>query len=801
MSGRQDTPGYYMPYDSGEDTGTDDEDYDDSSLPESEDPRIRREEDPRYAIIRAAGPSFNTSEQQLKYMENAPGATYDNSTNITTLQNLVYLNPAKTTQTSLFSVKAVNRDRKKFPSPFNFEIKLPRVYKNVTKFQLVQLSFPNNTQSQIVSSSAFLFSLQELLISEGVPPECTSTCISIATGAGTQNNSMGIIEDGRVNSQGEPLFVTLSLPDGVYNNEQLATELTNQANNTPPLNLISFSTFREIFQTTHDVSALFNEPGDIYFSKLTNGQKHKYFTKQTIMNTYYTQQHIDSLLEITDKIAFNAYYYPVLKEFIATNGSRPFLSLGNYTFSQIYDSVMNRFEGLNSDNYFNICSTNVHQLNNFRRQLTFELRNTNKYTWIYDGEKHQYRVLHDSLHTSIQKDIQTNFETLLSHQLTLSNLTHKTLDTMKQKNKINAMILRDLENHLSTKICESFCVSDFNYLGGDNYSTQQSTFLATDLHTDEDFTNMFKFSSIFGNQYGTYHGTKLGFSNFLEFHSTISSYYNQVAYTKSTISSIYKTTFDQHHKYVSEKYRNLLPSHYISNRSYTTLTSVGSRLVGNSKVYYPGMTASNNELTECEAICTAALQKLVISWYSCLPVENVVNSLTYALGLVDLTLNIYSFSETVLSIPRTSNNYFLQINEAQSFNNMDVAMNENYDITNETTGQVKLMYAKILTGGIGSGEISQTVIQNPVVFETPLGKLDKLTFKIYYDDPSLTPGWLVLPFEVGFNDWDATFQIDEEIGFADRNTGWGFNPTVPIPDNPSALQYLALTSTNNPNNK
>ncbi len=69
-----DTPKYYMPYDSGEDTdhegtdtGSDDgsEDYDSDNLPDFEDPRIRREEDPRYALIRTAGPNFNTSAQQL----------------------------------------------------------------------------------------------------------------------------------------------------------------------------------------------------------------------------------------------------------------------------------------------------------------------------------------------------------------------------------------------------------------------------------------------------------------------------------------------------------------------------------------------------------------------------------------------------------------------------------------------------------------------------------------------------------------------------------------------------------------
>jgi hypothetical protein len=110
--------------------------------------------------------------------------------------------------------------------------------------------------------------------------------------------------------------------------------------------------------------------------------------------------------------------------------------------------------------------------------------------------------------------------------------------------------------------------------------------------------------------------------------------------------------------------------------------------------------------------------------------------------------------------------------------------------------------AKILMQGIGTGEASETAIQNPILYETPLGKLDKLSFKIYLDDPAITPAWLFFPFDFGINEWDATFQIDEEVAFADRNTGWSGNiPTIPIPNDPNAFQYTALTTKNNPNNK
>ena len=89
----------------------------------------------------------------------------------------------------------------------------------------------------------------------------------------------------------------------------------------------------------------------------------------------------------------------------------------------------------------------------------------------------------------------------------------------------------------------------------------------------------------------------------------------------------------------------------------------------------------------------------------------------------------------------------MQINDEQGFNNMDIAMNENYMIGNETTSQVKLVAAKILMANVGDSGISQTLIQNPSIFENTLGKLDRLNIKIYYDNDTITPAWLLLPFQ------------------------------------------------------
>ena len=196
----------------------------------------------------------------------------------------------------------------------------------------------------------------------------------------------------------------------------------------------------------------------------------------------------------------------------------------------------------------------------------------------------------------------------------------------------------------------------------------------------------------------------------------------------------------------------------------------------------------------CSTICCNYINNLMSTWYANIPVNTVIGTLVYRLGLVELSPIRYNIISTILDYTSTNAvNFLMQINDEQGFNNMDIAMNENYAVGNDTTGQVKFVAAKILMGNVGDSGISQTLIQNPSIFENTLGKLDRLTFKIYYDDPSLTPAWQYLPFQYEVNEWNATFQIDEEVGFINQDASWQTTPTVPIPTNPNDSSYLYYT--------
>ena len=837
--------GLYQPYLSDEEES--DIDSDDSY----EDSRIWREEDPRYAILRKPTVPL---KNRIIYDQNAPGAPWDESTNIKTLKDHTYLEPPKATKTSLVSIKSYDRDRSVYPTSYNFQLKLPRVYKNITKFQLVQLSFPNSS-GNAGHLDVFTSTLIDLLLDNGIPAGCTDTCISVLNCV-PETNGFGVMELGRMSiTTGMSLMTTISVPETSHSKSQLANELSYHANSTPPLNIISYSTFYDIFTNTRDIMPLFNEPGDSYYSRTTQ-QRFQAHTKENIMNSYYHQVHIDRLGDITDHVAYVAYYFPILKEVFATKRSLPFLKMNEASFEESERRVMGPFEGFDSPFYYDLCSTNQHTLDQYRPHLTFELRPINKYRWIYNDKDHRFTTIHDSLNTSLTRDFATRFQALMTDELSICGLHANSFQTLKGCVVQYSNIYRHLEKNLSTVMANYFLASNLQYSGGSTYSTADSTFHVSDLHNDENFTTMFQYKSTIGRLYGNYSGMPMCFTNFLDYHSTLSNYYTLMTSTTQNISSIHGRVHSQHHEYVSTKYSNVLPIDMISSETYMSNQSVPVSFVTNARVYVPGILPSMmmmdpaystcystciissiseystfcnlqypddpvaistcieqetqyyaeyddnacSTLCYCAPLCCKVLTRLVNLWYGCLPTNTVIGTLQYKLGLIDILPSTFNILSTISQFASTQNtNFFLQINEEQGFNNLDVVMPEDRRITNEPTGQVKMMAAKILMTNIGGNSASQSLIQNPTLFENTLGKLDRLNFKVYYDDANLTPAWNLLPFFPSIHEWNATFQIDEEVGYINQDVGWSHKPTVPVPNNPDDTPYLFFAHKENPN--
>ncbi|WP_397536319.1 hypothetical protein [Roseateles sp.] len=257
-------------------------------------------------------------------------------------------------------------------------------------------------------------------------------------------------------------------------------------------------------------------------------------------------------------------------------------------------------------------------------------------------------------------------------------------------------------------------------------------------------------------------------TNMLDYYS---SYYVSVglAYLQntSTVNGILRCTQEGVNGYINTKYAKVLPPALkrLTENNFITNTTAGVEFFTRERVLRASSPFESFSGTESEC-CRIVSQWLRNTYYACLPVDYVTNTLAYKLGIIDpVYTNISSFiaylqfNADINSFP--TQNTYLQLNLDRSFNTMDVASNEDYTISNDTTGQTKYVMGKILTIGQDFLGVAQTIIQNPVKFSPPLGKLDKLEFRLLLDD--LTPLEVFFPFDFDFTNWDAVFQIDEQV--------------------------------------
>jgi hypothetical protein len=96
---------------------------------------------------------------------------------------------------------------------------------------------------------------------------------------------------------------------------------------------------------------------------------------------------------------------------------------------------------------------------------------------------------------------------------------------------------------------------------------------------------------------------------------------------------------------------------------------------------------------------------------------------------------------------------YLKMNPEYNMNQLDVSRQENFAATQDPVAESQLYNCKLLLNTFGS--YAQTVVQNPVFFNPPIGKLDKLSFQ-WYD----ITGTLIDNTDC---EWSAVLQITESV--------------------------------------
>lgn len=127
--------------------------------------------------------------------------------------------------------------------------------------------------------------------------------------------------------------------------------------------------------------------------------------------------------------------------------------------------------------------------------------------------------------------------------------------------------------------------------------------------------------------------------------------------------------------------------------------------------------------------------------------------LGYNLGYAKIDTPFNSIQRATSFFKILDDYIYLRMNPEYNMNQLDVSRQENFSATQDPVAESQLYNCKLLLNTFGS--YAQTVVQNPVFFNPPIGKLDKLSFQ-WYD----VTGTLINNTDC---EWSAVLQITESV--------------------------------------
>jgi len=103
---------------------------------------------------------------------------------------------------------------------------------------------------------------------------------------------------------------------------------------------------------------------------------------------------------------------------------------------------------------------------------------------------------------------------------------------------------------------------------------------------------------------------------------------------------------------------------------------------------------------------------------------------------------------------------YMKMNTEYGMNRLDISRQEDFSVTKDSVSEHQLYNCKLLLNTFGT--YSTTFIQNPIVFNPPIGKLDILRFTWYDSNGNA--------IDNSECDWSASFQIIERTDCATNDS-------------------------------
>jgi hypothetical protein len=814
------TPGYYRPFTTEKEVEDEESSYttdsDDDSSTGFSDNSVRGLDDPRYAIVRAAGPPLATPQQQLFYQSFQKSMGYDYAASGDQTSSLIAYfpstAPAQSVQTTLFSFQSTNRDRSVYPLSTYFTLKTPRNYKNITQIQIVQINFP-----YFLNTYGDVSGIDSMIANYAVTQTGFSynDCYACLGGQGIGRGVVGSLKGGSFSEQGrtnptapsKPLLHTFRLSGGQYNKYDLVNEMNRQFNTTPPFNLITYAHHRQLFQTTKQIGHLFNDPGLYYYSPAT--KEFLSNVSKSVVQRDYLPIATTATGTPSEREIFVAYFFPVLRAALYTDYDAKFLDLTGTSLDELNERALQTFEGLSSDYYYTVLYQNVSLLQQLRRTNTFEYNPINTYQWSYNPTTKTVSATHTDLHITIQRDIQGAHQRHFQQAIADRGYTVQQYTTLQSQQNTQIATVQALAEQVNRALVEvgiPYNRYSTEYLADPQsiVTVQPKRLLEPTQMTNSD-ESLFaltcdaavpvrcnrSFPASFGSlslsqlvtdvseaplqaraftQPYAQHLAGLGASFPPLYKSFVEAWNTNQAFVKD-IAAVTTATADATRNFVSAKYSTVFPPSLLTGTAYLTKKGTGGVTFYNDRsIHYASSpietdTRSINPVSS-DASCCLVISTDLTNFYGCLPSEYVYNTVFYQLFATTNPNNIRNIyiTEGLVASPAT-NNIFLQLNQEQSLNNMDIGGNENYAVSNEGTGECKKVFGKILTQGSSAGSVTQTIVQVPARYPTssPLASLDHFTFNFLLD--TMVPLSKLYPFmpDDETTNWNMIIQIDELV--------------------------------------
>lgn len=405
------------------------------------------------ALVRAGGPSMVNPVKQVEFrMQPKKGVQYfpfdlsgDYDKSLPFTGTSFDMNTG--IQTSILIVNSRDRDRNVYPQPTFFTLRVPRIYRNITTFQILQLK---------LLSSFFYFR-----------PDKENTEISILENGRTIPNQYNIMI---------PNIIKSFIRTGTYDITSLLNELQTQLNKTPlffdyPNGIQDFI---PQFASTGDLSLGFNQPGDTYYDAL----RRQFVNNPTVASivSYYFPSQYAGLSSYTLQQIKYAYYYPVLYECyldpeygpetlnltLTTSSLLPGETIDQrilYTAQGLNDPVI--AELINNNLAYAYRTTGSNILDYYRVHHTFRYYLVNEYLCSYQTFNNRISITSSNLNTSLVNLINLQSSKFLAAELQRLGLTSADYAALQTNVQVNTAVITNMYNFLQSNLALYFGV-DFN---------------------------------------------------------------------------------------------------------------------------------------------------------------------------------------------------------------------------------------------------------------------------------------------------------------------------------------------------